>query len=339
MLPLTSHYYFPPTNTSLSVSGPDWMEELLQQFHAVPVGRVCTIGKLSDHSVSGRFAFIVQGNNGGLSPEVWNLDHIDYITPLDSLYTFPSWDWWIEPIFPRDLFQDKRAHLIVTEHSTPDTVKEVLSSLARLGANCVRIENLDAPIGLEGQLLVQFRYVLLDEMLAKLAGELNRIRALTIGKEFESCVFILRGGFFVRKVLEAYGPSATFHYLNLNEESDIDERFGDPERTLFIDDAIGMARSLELIVRRRKNLPLHFASLDAAFPLNFYQLAFPSVNFYLPTAKLNIYGCRLFEDNPEICGVDIGSNGQIKYYDNQVREKFVRRVLTEINSLDSPILR
>lgn len=339
MLPLTSHYYFPPNNRTLSVSGPDWMEELIQQFHAMPVGRVCTIGRLSDHSVSGRFAFIVQSTNAGLPHEVWDLDHIDYVIPLDSLYTFPTWDWWIEPIFPRDLFRHKKAHLIITEHSTPETAKEIQSALARTGAHCLRTENLDAPLGLEGQLIAQFRYVLLEEMLAKLAGELNRIKTLTDQGGFESCVFILRGGFFVREILEAHKPSATFHYLNLNQESDIDRSFGDPERTLFIDDAIGMARSLTLLIRRRKELPLHFASLDAAFPLDFYRLAFPGVNFYLPSTKLNIYGCRLFEDNPEICGLDIDGDGRMKYFENKLRAKFIRRVLAEMNSAASPKLR
>ena len=302
------------------------MGALLESFLEEPRKPAGIGAPLSDCTAAGRRMFVVQSASRLLPTNIWNNELSSFICPLRSLYTFPLWDWWIEPLFPRRIFGSRDFHLIITEPLDSVAAQKFRSILSRLNINCLSQENLDSPLGEAGKRLAQFRRVLLELMPQKLAFELGRIERLITENEFERCVFILRGAYFISEFLKTPERNSNFQLLDLHCRKSAPRVPANNRRTLYIDDALGMGRSLDLLLKGRGENQLNFAALDAAFPLECYREVYPSVSFYLPRTKLNIYGSRLFEDNPQLSGIDFNPSRRIKRHDNVVRGKFIDRI-------------
>ncbi|MEM4230873.1 MAG: hypothetical protein QXF25_03290 [Candidatus Pacearchaeota archaeon] len=52
------------------------------------------------------------------------------------------------------------------------------------------------------------------------------------------------------------------------------------------------------------NETFNFCCLNSTLPRIVYKNYFPNINFSLPNDLLNVYSCRLFEENPKIIGLD-----------------------------------
>jgi len=256
---------------------------------------------------------ITRGNLVDLINTPLENSNLEYIGPLDYIFTIPVWDWWIEPLFKRQDYRGKNLNLAICTNNTNSYPENELKSRNHDILEVLDFSKLDNPKLVNAS---RIKNVLLEIYPRKLACDLKRIRKVIYSEEFDKIYFVLRGGRFIHEMLPSL-PKKEMVCIDSNNFIESDKG----GKILVIDDCLGSARTLNKLIKCLER-PFSFASLDITLPAKVYQQAFKEIQFFLPSARLNIYSCRLFEDNPLIVGEGKTSNSK----DNLIKKNLMNRV-------------
>jgi len=261
--------------------------------------------------------------------KLWADERVRYIGLMDYIFTVPLWDWWIAPVFPREINRKNNMSLIFTENISQKNLSELYQTLKAEKFTPLKSINLDA-LRLEYEKDVKRIDIMINEIWPlKLANETKRISLFAKEGNFESYYFVLRSGKFIKELLGKDIEDKTVAYFSA--ENTMKSKIN--ERSLVIDDCIGTSRTLENIIKTTDAKKISFATVDSTLPLEVYQRKFPSITFSIPSSHLNIYCCRLFEENSPIIGIDQRQKS------NLVREKLINKIKSnmKINNIEKKI--
>ncbi len=245
--------------------------------------------------------------------ELWKSDEVDYIGRLDYLFTVPLWDWWINPLFNREKNRGRDKSVLIVDkfEESKRNVKKILSDE---GFEVSKEYDLKRP---NPQELFLF-YDYLNELLPmNFAREINRVEDFIREIKPRNINFILRGGYFLREFFSSFKGECNILNPNRNDSKP------NPE-DIYIDDCIGSMRTFASLGFAGDET-FNFCCLNSTLPQRVYQNYFPNINFSLPKDLLNVYSCRLFEENPKIIGLDYFEEG-LRFYNNPVRDKLLRKI-------------
>ncbi len=270
-------------------------------------------------SKGNKFLLLVESAENKLYDGVlWDNINVEYIGNMDYLYTVPLWDWWINPLFERNIHRGKnKSIIIVDDYFNISNIEKILKNEGFLISESYDLKSNKSEVNL-------FYDYLMNLLPMKLAYDLKRVSYSIRQSSPEKIYFVLRGGFFIKEF-----------FMNLKTEY----FFLDPENYtlsgenfLVIDDCIGSARTVKkLHLDKYRNV--FFSSLNNTLPSEVYETFFPNINFFLSDSLLNVYSCRLFEENPRIVGADYFGRG-IVFYNNVVRKKFIFKIKRFIRESD-----
>lgn len=266
---------------------------------------------------------------------LWDDERISYIGLMDFLYTVPLWDWWISPLLSRKKHRKNKESLIFTELIARNDLEDICRRVEYEGYKIVSTENLDHPKHYAKKEVEAFLKMIFEILPGKIAHETVRLSSIIENGGFDQCSFVLRSGFLLEELLKSLNPNIRSDLLYIGEKTKggVFEQSGITSNSLVIDDAIGTAKTIQEILRRYNLGIMNYATMDSTLPKEFYSTAFPNINFFLPQNSLNIYGCRLFENMPNLIGLDIEENSDgfnILQKSNKVRDKFIGRLRAKI---------
>jgi len=244
---------------------------------------------------------------------LWICDDVDYIGKLDYLFTVPSWDWWINPLFNRKKHRNKNKSILIID-KFQENQEEIMRVLASEGFRINNFYNLNVPNYKE--LFLFYDY--LDKLLPmNFARELKRMNDFIAETKPDKLNFILRGGYFLKEFFNSF--NGEYNLLNPYKKD-----LNPNSNEVYIDDCIGSTRTFDSIGFSEKE-SFNFCCLNGTLPKRVYQKYFPTINFSLPDDLLNIYSCRLFEENLKMIGLNYSKKGLI-FYDNPVRDKLISKI-------------
>lgn len=154
----------------------------------------------------------------------------------------------------------------------------------------------------------------------KMAREAERIGNISKNKSNTEKYYISRGGYLPSQLVSR---DTSFNPLCISENHN-QPLYMLSNSSFVLDDMIGTGNTLNNIYRINPNFT--FATFDSTIPQSFYEKLFPEVDFLLPKDMLNIYASRLFENQPELMGIELDSKGHILKHSGVVRDKFIARI-------------
>lgn len=247
--------------------------------------------------------------------DLWTFENMDYIGRLDYLFTVPLWDWWINPIFSREKNKNKDKSVLIVD-KFKDNKEEVKETLFNEGFEVPKEYDLNKPQSPE---LFLFYDYLTELLPMNFAREINRIEDFVSRINSKNINFILRGGYFLKEFFDSFKGECNILNPNRNDSK---PNPGD----IYLDDCIGSMRTFTSLGFSGDET-FNFCCLNSTLPQRVYKNYFPNINFSLPNDLLNIYSCRLFEENPRIIGLDYSDEG-LRFYDNPIRDKMLTKIKT-----------
>ncbi|MEW6063521.1 MAG: hypothetical protein AB1571_04095 [Nanoarchaeota archaeon] len=277
-----------------------------------------------------RLLVVDKNNNPVYRGRLWNDERINYIGPSDYIFTVPAWDWWIEPLLPRKEYCSRRLEFIISNEITSSDLSDIKKLLAEEGYPLVREKFLGCNCDELPKEIRNFREMIATILPLKLSYDTLRIRKVLAEDHYDDIFFILRGGRFIRDLLNGTSDMSRWKLIGGKHSKDTPKYSGDA--CLIIDDCIGTGRTLESLLGTLNYGKISFACLDATLPLEIYQRRFGGIEFFLPDSLLNIYGCRLFEENPIMAGVESVGGEQEESYP-LVRQRLLEKIKLTMRQL------
>lgn len=253
--------------------------------------------------------------------KLWTFEGVDYIGGLDYLFTVPLWDWWINPLFSREKSRGKNKSVLIIDRFN-DNREEVKKILFKEGFRVSKEYDLNKPNFQEVFIFYDYLTKLLPMNFAR---EINRIKEFIKKIDPQRINYILRGGYFLKEFFSSFNKEHNF--LDPNKDNPKPN-----QRDVYLDDCLG-SMSTFASLGLSGNETFNFCCLSSTLPQRVYKNYFPNINFQLPKDLLNVYSCRLFEENPRIIGIDYSSEG-LSFYSNQIRDKLLKKIKTFQNMQD-----
>jgi len=316
--------YFLPAKSLVEIADIDPkldFQNSYSQFKAIffkysPYTKVENSETIQQSILSGRIIVLSGKTSEVYSGSLWRNKKIDYVGLMDYLFTVPLWDWWINPLFPREEHRRKNESIILTDKMGNSEFEEtcrIIESEGYLILDKINAKTSSA----RTEDIIRFKTMAQDILPRKLAFEICRLRQIIDLKN--KYYFVMRGGKVIRDILDKELPESNVEYINQG-----DNLLMISPNSFIIDDCIGTGKTLERIIIRTRQKDVNFFALDSTLPLKEYTKKFPEVTFNLPESYLNIYCCRLFEENLGILGE--AANFKIKDNENEVRMRLFNKI-------------
>jgi len=255
---------------------------------------------IQDQPSHGVYVFSVKSDRGSVyTGRLWDDLRIAHIAPADHTFTVPAWEWWLEPSLPRKRWCHQQNTLVFTHEISSGDRTEIAETVVAEGYRIHDWTCLKSPAQFANAATCAVQMIG-SVLPAKLAADAARIGEIIEKGEYDTVLLVLRGGTMIRELLSGLRNMPRTVFVNAEDRWLTKEPLGS---CLVVDDCVGTARTIDAIASQISCERLAFAALDATLPQPVYERHFPGISFFLPDEMLNIYGCRLFEENPVMIGI------------------------------------